>query len=115
MIHSLRGLIAAALLVSAFGGPAAAGQVHGDVPAQVDPNRHYLIYMHGVWPETNPLSEPHPRRGPFQYDAIIAALAACDLEVISHLRRDKTNPRKYARERVIPQVKSLIAKGVPAE
>ena len=92
---------------------ALAGAVHTDVPAKVDPAKRYLIYLHGAWPETKALSEPHPKRGLFEYDKIIKGLAARDFEVISQLRREKTNPRRYARTVVIPQITALIEKGVP--
>jgi len=104
----------AAIILAGAPLPAFAGAIHKDVPDKVDPSKHYLIYLHGAWPESHPLSELHPKRGKFEYEKILAELAARDFEVISELRRTKTNPRKYARERVVPQVKSLLEKGVPA-
>lgn len=106
---------AAAVTLAALSGTAHAGAIHKDVPAQVDPNKHYLIYLHGAWPESHALSEPHPKRGKFEYEKILKELAARDFEVISELRQIKTNPRKYTRERVVPQVRSLIENGVPAK
>lgn len=108
-------IAATALMVSALSAPALAGAIHKGVPEKVDPAKHYLIYLHGGWPETRPLSEPHPKRGKFEYEKILTELAGRDFEVISELRRTKTNPRKYTRERVVPQVRSLIEKGVPAK
>ena len=105
---------AAALMLAALPVSAFAGAIHKDVPEQVDPTKRYLIYLHGAWPESHALSEPHPKRGKYEYAKILAGLAERDFEVISELRLQKTNPRKYARERVIPQIKSLIDKGVPA-
>lgn len=93
---------------------AQAGTIHPDVPEKVDPAKRYLIYLHGGWPESRPLSEPHPKRGPFEYREILEELAARDFEVIAELRQTKTNPRRYARTVVIPQVTALIEKGVPA-
>ncbi len=103
-------LAATVLLASA----AQAGAIHTDVLAKVDPAKRYLIYLHGAWPETKALSEPHPKRGLFEYDKIVKGLAARDFEVISQLRREKTNPRRYARTVVVPQIAALIEKGVPA-
>ena len=103
-------LAATVLLASA----AQAGAIHTDVPAKVDPAKRYLIYLHGAWPETKALSEPHPKRGLFEYDKIVKGLAARDFEVISQLRREKTNPRRYARTVVVPQIAALTEKGVPA-
>lgn len=93
--------------------PASAGAIHTDVPASIDPDATYLIYLHGARPESFPLTEPHPQRGPFEYQKILEALAASDLEVISELRTEKTNPRRFARTRVLPQVNALIEAGVP--
>ena len=105
---------AAAIMLTMAPTPAFAGAIHKDVPDKVDPKKRYLIYLHGAWPESHALSEPHPKRGMFEYEKILAGLAERDFEVISELRVEKTNPRRYARTRVIPQIQSLIDKGVPA-
>jgi len=94
--------------------PASAGTIHTVVPAKIDPNATYLIYIHGARPESFPLSEPHPQRGPFEYQKILEAFATSGLEVIAELRTEKTNPRRFARTRVLKQVKALRAAGVPA-
>ncbi|MEP4377918.1 MAG: hypothetical protein ABJ215_17415 [Alphaproteobacteria bacterium] len=106
-------IAATALLVATFSTPAFAGAIHKDVPEKVDPDKRYLIYLHGAWLESHALSEPHPKRGLYQYEKILAELAARDFEVISELRVGKPNPRKYTRTRVIPQVNALLAKDVP--
>jgi len=107
-------IAATALMVSALSAPAFAGAVHNDVPKKVDPAKRYLIYLHGGWPEIRPITDPHPKHGLFDYEGVLAGLAARDFEVISELRREKTNPRRYARTKVIPQITALIEKGVPA-
>ena len=114
MTRFLHSLAATAIFVLSMAAPASAGAVHTDVPETVDPNARYLIYLHGARPESSPLSEPHPTRGIFKYNKIVSAFAAGGLEVISELRIEKTNPRRYARTRTLEQVKALIAKGVPA-
>lgn len=114
MTRFLHSLAATAIFVLSMAAPASAGAVHTDVPETVDPNARYLIYLHGARPESFPLSEPHPTRGIFKYNKIVSAFAAGGLEVISELRIEKTNPRRYARTRTLEQVKALIAKGVPA-
>lgn len=115
MTRALFSLATATLMMIALSLPASAGRIHTDVPAQVDPAARYLIYIHGARPETFPLSEPHPTRGLFEYQNILNALAASGFEVISELRMERTNPRRFARTRVLEQVKSLIAAGVPAQ
>lgn len=114
MTRFLHSLAATAIFVLSMAAPASAGAVHTDVPETVDPNARYLIYLHGARPESFPLSEPHPTRGIFEYNKIVSAFAAGGLEVISELRIEKTNPRRYARTRTLKQVNALIAKGVPA-
>jgi hypothetical protein len=103
-----------ALMVAALSAPAFAGDIHNDVPEKVDPAKHYLIYLHGGWPEIRPITDPHPKHGLFDYEGVLAGLAVQDFEVISELRREKTNLRRYARTSVIPQITALIEKGVPA-
>ena len=113
-MKSTLSIAATALMVSALSAPAFAGSVHSDVPEKADPGKHYLIYLHGGWPEVRPIADPHPKHGLFDYEGVLAGLAARDFEVISELRREKTNPRRYARTRVIPQITALIEQGVPA-
>ncbi|MBO6783091.1 MAG: hypothetical protein JJ899_07450 [Alphaproteobacteria bacterium] len=114
MPHAFRTIaIAVAGLAFATLGPARAGEIHTDVPAQIKPDAMYLIYLHGGWPESRPLSEPHPKRGPFEYEKILGGLAIGGFEVISELRREKTNPRRYVRTRVLPQIQALLDAGVP--
>ena len=115
MTRALFSLATATLMMIALSLPASAGRIHTDVHAQIDPAARYLIYIHGARPESFPLSEPHPTRGLFEYQNILNALAASGFEVISELRMERTNPRRFARTRVLEQVKSLIAAGVPAQ
>lgn len=114
MTRIFRSLAVAATLSLFAANPASAGAVHTDLPKTIDPNATYLIYLHGARPESFPLTEPHPTRGLFEYGNILDALAANGLEVISELRTEKTNPRRYARTRVLPKVNALLAAGVPA-
>jgi hypothetical protein len=114
MIRVLQSLATALVFNQLMGGSAAAGSFHTDIPETVDPNARYMIYLQGGWPETHSLSEPHRKNGLFEYDKIILALAGSGFEVISELRGAKTNPRRYVRTRTLPQIKSLIEKGVPA-
>jgi len=114
MIGVLQSLATALVFNQLMGGSAAAGSFHTDIPETVDPNARYMIYLQGGWPETHSLSEPHRKNGLFEYDKIILALAGSGFEVISELRGEKTNPRRYVRTRTLPQIKSLIEKGVPA-
>ena len=71
-----------------------------------------MIYPHGPRPETHSLSEPHSTRGLFEYDKTLNALAGAGFEVISKLRKEKTNPRRYACERALKQVETMVTCGV---
>ena len=110
-------LIAAAIatpLAAISAPPVAAGAIHADVPERPDPAARYIVYLHGAWPETHAKDEPHPKRGPFRYDAIVAGLADRGFEVISELRTKPTNPRTFARL-TREKIEALIARGVPAK
>ena len=110
MIRVLQSLILSAALAVSLSGMAQAGTVHSDVPESVNPEARYMIYLHGGWPEIRSLSDPHPKHGLFEYEKIVNALAARRFEVISEHRREKANPRRYARTRILPQINALIEK-----
>lgn len=114
-MRAVLSLFAAILMMASISAPVSAGAIHTVVPAKPDPQARYLIYLHGARPESFPISEPHPVRGLFEYQKILEAFAGSGFEVISELRTEKTNPRRFARTRVLEQVKTLIAAGVPPE
>jgi hypothetical protein len=89
----------------------AAGSVHTDVPASIDPAARYLIYLHGRILEVQGRQAKSPDFGPYEYDAILRALAAKGLVVISELRGPDTDV-SYAKK-VAAQVRKLEAAGVP--
>ena len=100
---------AAALCVAAGPGP---GAIHEDVPATIDKDARYLIYLHGRILELQGRQAKSPDFGAYEYDGILKALAAKGLVVISELRGPDTNV-SYARK-VAAQVRKLEAAGVPA-
>ncbi|MEK9706798.1 MAG: hypothetical protein VW618_03155 [Alphaproteobacteria bacterium] len=73
-----------------------------------------MIYPHGPRPETHSLSEPHSTRGLFEYDKTLNALTGAGFEVISELRKEKTNPRRYERERVLKEVETMVTRDMSA-
>jgi hypothetical protein len=91
---------------------AAAGSIHEDVPASIDPTARYLIYLHGRILEVQGRKAVSPDFGPYEYDAILKALADKGLVVISELRGPDTGAA-YAKK-VAAQVRQLLAAGVPA-
>ena len=90
---------------------AAQGAIHEDVPASIDARAHYLIYLHGRILEVQGRQAVSPDFGRYEYDAILRALAAKGLVVISELRGPDTDA-SYAKK-VAAQVRKLEAGGVP--
>lgn len=108
-------LLAAALLAAPTPPPAATrpGSVEADVPVRPDPAARYLIYLHGRILEQRGRKAVSPDFGPYQYDAILAALASRGFTVIAELRDfDAGDP--FA-EKVAGQVRRLLTAGVPAQ
>ena len=107
-------VLAMVALIGATLGPRvrAAGAVHEDVPASIDPAARYLIYLHGRILEVQGRQATSPDFGRYEYDAILRALADKGLVVISELRGPETDA-SYAKK-VGAQVRKLEAAGVPA-
>jgi hypothetical protein len=108
-----RTALAIAALLSLGPQVRAAGLVHTDVPASIDPAARYLIYLHGRILEVQGRQAKSPDFGPYEYDAILRALAAKGLVVISELRGPDTDV-SYAKK-VAAQVRKLQAAGVPSK
>jgi hypothetical protein len=89
----------------------AAPRVLADVPAQVDKSARYLIYLHGRIIEEQGAHAVSPEHGPYEYEQILAALAAGGYTVISATRPRGTEPTEYA-AKVVGQIKALLAGGV---
>jgi hypothetical protein len=91
---------------------ALAGQVLTTVPARPDPKARYVFYLHGRILEVQGRSAVSPDFGPYEYDAILAALAANGATVVSEVRRDGAG-REFV-DRVAGQVRALKSAGVPS-
>lgn len=92
----------------------ASPHIFADVPDEVDPGAHYLIYLHGAIIETEGVRPTHPRFGVYEYDEILATLAERGFIVISEARPAGTARAVYAAV-VVGQVEALLAAGVPPE
>jgi len=102
------------LLLASFALPTAGeagATILTDVPARPDPQARYLIFLHGKIVEDGGARPTHPVFGVYEYAAILDALAARGLTVISEQRAAGTATDRYA-ERVVGQVRGLIADGV---
>jgi hypothetical protein len=114
-------VMAVAGLLSQTGAPATAtatapaagrGSILDDVPASIDPQARYVIYLHGRILELQGRNAVSPDFGRYEYDAILQALADKGLVVISELRGRDTSAA-YAKK-VAAQVRRLVAARVPA-
>jgi hypothetical protein len=83
------------------------------VPEHPDPLAYYVFYLHGRIVQEQGAHAVSPRYGPYEYGAIVHALAADGNVVISEVRTKGTDPDAYARA-TATQVRSLLAAGVPA-
>ncbi len=101
----------ALLLALVAAAPAHAGEVLTDLPKTIDPQARYLFYLHGRILELQGRHAVSPQHGPYEYDAILKALAGRGFSVISELRGAATGP-EYA-QKVAGQVRRLRAAGVP--
>jgi len=89
------------------------GRVHAAVPPDPDPKLRWLFYLHGAIVEREGRTAVSPEFGPYEYDAILSALAARGFEVVSEVRRPDEAEAFVLR--LFEQVRRLRAAGVPAE
>lgn len=91
-----------------------AGEVLSEPPATPDPGGRYLFYMHGIKvEEEGPNACSKRENACYDYGGITAALAGRGFTVISELRPSGTQIGRYAKQRLIPQIRSLVNRGVP--
>lgn len=82
------------------------------VPDKPDSGKNYLFYLHGLIVEEagiRPRSEEH---GYYEYEDILAELAREGFVVISEAREKGTEIKPYA-EKIVSQIRHLLANGVP--
>jgi len=77
-----------------------------------DASAAYLIYLHGAIVETQGKNAVSKRYGVYRYDDIVHYFEDRGLTVIEEVR-GQVNPNRYA-DRVVREVRGLMAKGVPA-
>lgn len=112
--RAARPALVALAVVLAPAAASGAGEIHREVPVEMDPARHYLFYLHGAWIERHGLGQPHPRHGPYRFADIAAAFAARGFVVIAEARLRETEPPRYA-EGIADQVRHLLSRGVAPE
>jgi hypothetical protein len=84
------------------------------LPTEKGADDRYLFYLHGQIVENLGVRPVHPEYGVYEYESILAALAAEGFVVISEPRARGTDGKEYA-GKVARQVRALLAEGVPPE
>lgn len=93
---------------------AALASIVPTAPAHPNPQATYVFYLHGRIVQEEGRHAVSPRYGPYEYDAIVDALAAPGNVVIGQVRKKGTRADAYAKS-VAAQVRGLLAAGVPPE
>jgi hypothetical protein len=82
-------------------------------PAEIDPGKRYLIYLHGKIIEDQGLPAISPEFGEYRYGEILDVLQSYGFVVVSEQRPKDADATEYAR-RVARQINELLNSGVPA-
>ena len=115
LLGGRRTVAAAAVLACLCATPArAAPSQHSytQLPATIDADAHYVLYLHGRIIEDAGIRPTHAEYGVYEYVAILDALAARGYKVISEVRPSGAATAEFG-PRVVDQVRQLIARGVP--
>ncbi len=90
---------------------------HGEqserLPKTIDPDSHYLFYLHGQIVEGSDGRPTHPQHGVYEYKDIVDSLEAKGFWVISEVRQKNTNPAIYANN-LASSINELKKAGVPS-
>lgn len=103
-----------AFALALFSSTATAAEVLTTVPAQPDPLKTYVIYLHGKIIEEKGPRPTDPRFGLYDYPAVLETLGSRGAVVISAQRAKDTDVATYAGG-VVHQVEQLVGAGVPEE
>lgn len=83
-------------------------------PTSIDPDKHYLIYLHGRIIEDQGIPAISPDYGEYEIEAILGEFSEYGFVVISEQRGKNADVGEHAR-RVREQVSALLQSGVAAE
>lgn len=89
-------------------------QMSEAIPSEVDPDRTYLLYLHGGVVQSQGRYAVSQYYGKYEYDAIIDTLVRRGFYVISEVRAKETDDMEYA-HKVKSQVDTLFGRGVQAK
>lgn len=82
-------------------------------PANPDPTRNYLFYLHGKIVEGSDGRPISPKYGPYEYHSILEAFSKKGFIVISEIRPINSDAELYS-QKVGGWITSLVEKGVPS-
>jgi hypothetical protein len=85
-----------------------------EFPDSIDPEKRYLLYLHGKIIEEQGIPAISPNYGEYQYEAILEKLSGYGFAVISEQRSKNTDSVEYA-NRVTEQITALLDSGVLAK
>ena len=88
------------------------GKIHLHVPDKFDSSKSYLFYLHGLIIEEAGIRPKNKEHGYYEYQLILERLAQEGFMVISERRPKGTQVKKYA-EKIVVQIKTLLANKVP--
>ena len=94
-------------------GNAGPGVVLGDVPAKIDTNARYLIYISGFIVEVGDTRPTSPNFGVYEYDQILETFRRGGFVVISEARKQSPEIEPHAHT-VAARIRKLLDAGVPA-
>lgn len=92
--------------------PVHPGPILTDVPANPDPGARYVFYVHGRIMESQGREAVSPDFGPYEYDAILKALAAKGSTVVSEVRKGEMGQAFV--DKLAGQIRLLRKAGVPS-
>ena len=85
-----------------------------DVPENPDSTQRYLFYLHGLIVEEAGIRPKSDEHGYYEYELILENLASEGFIVISEAREKGTEIKAYA-EKIVSQIRELLAHRVPPE
>ena len=85
-----------------------------DLPSAINPLAKYIFFLHGKIVETYGPNGRHSSFGFYDYHGIVKSFESLGFTVISEVRPKGTKLKKYA-GKIVRQIKTLLAYGIPPE
>ena len=95
-----------------FSVPCFSGEIYSKIPDEIDANKKYVFYLHGLIVEGDNPRPIHKKYGAYEFQKIKEALAEnSSFDVIAHHRPANTEVREYT-NKLVSWVKELLNSGV---